>query len=246
MNQRGVTRPAAYVIVGVLLWIFVLKSGVHATLAGVALAFAIPMGGQKDDLHPEGHSLLHDMEHALHPWVAYAILPIFAFANAGVPLVGMSLDTLTNPLTLGIATALLWQTDGVFGASAPAIVLGLASRPANAGWTHLCGVALLCGVGFTMSLFISSPHSNRQRQLARLGIILGRLHRRCRLSASAVYGPSGSDRGCRERIPWCSMANHPRWLAPTQAGINRGSGRVNAAVVDVPGPVPCRYSRRRS
>lgn len=178
MNQRGVTRPAAYVIVGVLLWIFVLKSGVHATLAGVALAFAIPMGGQKDDLHPEGHSLLHDMEHALHPWVAYAILPIFAFANAGVPLVGMSLDTLTNPLTLGIATALfLGKQIGVFGASALTIVLGLASRPANAGWTHLYGVALLCGVGFTMSLFISSlafEHTGVDNvNLARLGIILG-------------------------------------------------------------------------
>lgn len=178
MNQRGVTRPAAYVIVGVLLWIFVLKSGVHATLAGVALAFAIPMGGQKDDLHPEGHSLLHDMEHALHPWVAYAILPIFAFANAGVPLVGMSPDTLTNPLTLGIATALfLGKQIGVFGASALTIVLGLASRPANAGWTHLYGVALLCGVGFTMSLFISSlafEHTGVDNvNLARLGIILG-------------------------------------------------------------------------
>lgn len=178
MNQRGVTRPAAYVIVGVLLWIFVLKSGVHATLAGVALAFAIPMGGQKDDLHPEGHSLLHDIEHALHPWVAYAILPIFAFANAGVPLVGMSLDTLTNPLTLGIATALFFGKQiGVFGASALTIVLGLASRPANAGWTHLYGVALLCGVGFTMSLFISSlafEHTGVDNvNLARLGIILG-------------------------------------------------------------------------
>lgn len=175
MNQMGVQRLAAYVIVGVLLWIFVLKSGVHATLAGVALAFAIPMDGDGGDGR---HSLLHHMEHALHPWVAYAILPVFAFANAGVPLQGMSLNTLVLPLPLGIATALfVGKQVGVFGLSWLAITLGLARRPAGTSWAHLYGVAILCGVGFTMSLFIASlafEHTGVDNvNLARLGILAG-------------------------------------------------------------------------
>lgn len=189
MNRRGVTRIAAYIVVGVALWVFVLKSGVHATLAGVALALAIPMTGRHDDhgdeseYHGEdseghGHSPLHHVEHALHPWVAYAILPIFAFANAGVPLAGMSLDTLTHPIPLGIAAGLfLGKQVGIFGTSWLAIRAGLAQRPPGVSWLQLYGVSILCGVGFTMSLFISSlafEHTGVDNvNLARLGILAG-------------------------------------------------------------------------
>lgn len=191
MNRRGVTRIAAYVVVGVALWVFVLKSGVHATLAGVALAFAIPMSGRHEDGHQEegrhdddhqsgehAHSPLHYMEHALHPWVAYAILPIFAFANAGVPLSGMSLDTLVDPITLGIAGGLIvGKQTGVFGVSWLAIRAGLAQRPSGVSWLQLYGVSILCGVGFTMSLFISTlafEHTGVDNvNVARLGILVG-------------------------------------------------------------------------
>lgn len=184
LNQRGVQRSAAYIIIGILLWIFVLKSGVHATLAGVALAFAIPIGvketdDDQDDDHGR-HSLLHQMEHGLHPWVAYVILPIFAFANAGVPLTGMSVDTLANSIPLGIIAGLfLGKQIGIFGSSWLAIRLGLAERPAGASWSQLYGVSLLGGVGFTMSLFISSlafEHTGEYNlNLARLGILIGSL-----------------------------------------------------------------------
>lgn len=190
MNRRGVTRIAAYVVVGVALWIFVLKSGVHATLAGVALAFAIPMAGRHEGSqaggqigehhadHARAHSPLHHVEHALHPWVAYAILPIFAFANAGVPLAGMSLNTLLDPIPLGIAAGLfLGKQIGVFGTSWLAIRAGLAQRPPGVSWLQLYGVSILCGVGFTMSLFISSlafEHTGVDNvNLARLGILAG-------------------------------------------------------------------------
>ena len=187
MNRRGVTRIAAYVVVGVALWVFVLKSGVHATLAGVALAFAIPMAGRDEhhDEHGDGHqngnhahSPLHHMEHALHPWVAYAILPIFAFANAGVPLAGMSLNTLTHPVPLGIAAGLfLGKQVGIFGISWLAIRAGLTQRPPGVSWRQLYGVSVLCGVGFTMSLFISSlafEHTGVDNvNLARIGILAG-------------------------------------------------------------------------
>jgi NhaA family Na+:H+ antiporter len=188
LNQRGVQRLGAYVLMGILLWIFVLKSGVHATLAGVALAFAIPIGARKaedddrdeDDDH-DNHSqrsLLHQMEYALHPWVAYAILPLFAFANAGVSLAGMSLGTLTSSIPLGIIAGLfLGKQIGIFGSSWLSIRLGLTERPAGVSWTQLYGVSVLGGVGFTMSLFISSlafEHTGEYSLgLARLGILIG-------------------------------------------------------------------------
>lgn len=186
MNLTGVTRIAAYVIVGVALWIFVLKSGVHATLAGVALAFAIPMRDPAVEDGAEGSSPLKHMEHALHPWVAYAILPLFAFANAGVPLQGLSLSTLLNPTPLGIAIGLFFGKQlGVFGASWLAIRLRLASLPAGVRWSQLYGAAILCGVGFTMSLFISTlafEHTSVDNvNLSRLGILGGSF-------ASAIYG----------------------------------------------------------
>ena len=150
-NRLKVENIAPYIWVGVFLWIFVLKSGVHATLAGVALAFLIPLKSKKD---PE-HSPLEHLEHALHPWVSYLVLPIFAFANAGIPLSGMGLSDLFQPVPLGIMLGLtVGKLIGVYGFSVAAIKMGVAQIPEKANLQHLFGVAALCGVGFTMSLFI--------------------------------------------------------------------------------------------
>jgi Na+:H+ antiporter, NhaA family len=151
LNASGVRRVAPYVLVGVFVWVCVLKSGVHATLAGVALAFAIPLRT------PHGESPLRRLEHMLHPWVTYAILPVFAFANAGVSLVGLALADLFQPVPLGIALGLfLGKQVGVLGATLAAVRLGWASLPAGASWGQFYGVALLTGIGFTMSLFIGT------------------------------------------------------------------------------------------
>jgi Na+:H+ antiporter, NhaA family len=153
LNLRGVTSLAAYVVVGVFLWIFVLKSGVHATLAGVALAFAVPMRSGRDDTK----SPLRHLEHSLHPWVAYAILPLFAFANAGVSLAGLTFANLLDPVPLGIALGLfVGKQVGVFTFAWIAVTLGIASLPGRVTWSQIYGAALLCGIGFTMSLFIGS------------------------------------------------------------------------------------------
>ncbi len=150
-NRLKIDNIAPYIWVGVFLWIFVLKSGVHATLAGVALAFLIPLKSKKD---PE-HSPLEHLEHALHPWVSYLVLPIFAFANAGIPLSGMGLSDLFQPVPLGIMLGLtVGKLVGVYGFSTAAIKMGIAQIPEKANRQHLFGVAALCGVGFTMSLFI--------------------------------------------------------------------------------------------
>lgn len=150
-NRLGIERIAPYLWVGTFLWIFVLKSGVHATLAGVALAFAIPLKSRRV---PE-HSPLEHLEHDLHPWVSYLILPVFAFANAGISLTGMSFGDLFHPVPLGIMLGLVvGKLTGVYGFSIIAIKLGFARMPDRARWPHLLGVAALCGIGFTMSLFI--------------------------------------------------------------------------------------------
>ncbi|MEL4178759.1 Na+/H+ antiporter NhaA [Roseateles sp. PN1] len=149
LNFSGVTRSDVYLAVGLLLWLCVLKSGVHATLAGVATAMFIPM----HDKH--GGSPLETLEHGLHPWVSYMILPMFAFANAGVSFAGMSPAALLQPLPMGIAMGLLvGKAVGVFGSSWLLIKFGAASRPSGASWTQFFGVCVLCGIGFTMSLFI--------------------------------------------------------------------------------------------
>jgi len=173
MNLMGVKRIAAYVIVGVVLWICVLKSGVHATLAGVALAFAIPLRTKEDEPCP-----LRELEHTLHPWVAFGIMPIFAFANSGVSLEGMSLFTLFEPIPVGVALGLfLGKQLGVFGFSKLCIKLGLAKMPEGASWLSLYGTSVLCGIGFTMSLFISTlafdPGATDEGISARLGILAG-------------------------------------------------------------------------
>ncbi|GAB6842961.1 Na+/H+ antiporter NhaA [Methylorubrum rhodinum] len=154
LNKAGVARLWPYLLFGIVLWFFVLKSGVHATVAGVLLAMTVPLrlsAGRPDD----PSSPLHVLEHAIHPWSAYLILPVFGFANAGVSLAGFEARMLLDPVTLGVALGLfLGKQVGVFGLVLVAVKLGLAQRPAHAGWAQVYAVALLCGVGFTMSLFI--------------------------------------------------------------------------------------------
>lgn len=148
LNRVGVKALAPYLILGVGLWILMHESGVHATLAGVVLALTIPMSGGD-------HSPLHKLEHALHKPVAFFIVPVFGFANAGVSLAGLSMETFTHPVTLGVAAGLfVGKQIGIFGSSWAAVKLKLASLPRDATWAQLYGVSLLCGVGFTMSLFI--------------------------------------------------------------------------------------------
>jgi NhaA family Na+:H+ antiporter len=154
LNRKGVNTYAPYMLVGIVMWVCVLKSGVHATLAGVALAMAIPL--RTDG--PAAASPLMRLEHALHPWVAFMIMPVFAFANAGIPLLGIRWQDLLQPLTLGIALGLfVGKQLGVFLAARLAVALGIADRPSGAGWSQVYGVALLSGVGFTMSLFVRLP-----------------------------------------------------------------------------------------
>ena len=152
INRRGITRIAPYLLIGLVLWVAVLKSGVHATLAGVVLAFFIPLKDKNT-----GGSPLMQLEHMLHPYVAFLILPLFAFANTGISFTGLSPQSLLHPVPLGIAAGLLiGKQVGVFGFTWLAIKLGLGKLPEGAGWMPLYGIAALCGIGFTMSLFISS------------------------------------------------------------------------------------------
>lgn len=152
MNRRGVAGIAPYLIAGLVLWAAVLKSGVHATLAGVLLALFIPLR-----TGTSGPSPLKQLEHDLHPTVAFAILPLFAFANTGISLAGLSLASLFAPVPLGIAAGLfLGKQLGVFGFAWLAVRFGWARLPTGVGWLEVYGIALLCGIGFTMSLFISS------------------------------------------------------------------------------------------
>ena len=149
LNRRGTHRVAPVLLLGVVLWVLVLKSGVHATLAGVVTAFLIPL---KDRF---GKSPLHALEHALVPYVTFLIVPAFAFANAGVVLQGLTLDHVLSPLALGIALGLiLGKQVGVFGATWLLVKAGWAGKPGGASWVQVYGIACLAGIGFTMSLFI--------------------------------------------------------------------------------------------
>ena len=153
MNRCGVLRLAPYILVGIVMWAGVLKSGVHATLAGVVLAMAIPLRAAEPGQEPP----LKRLEHALHPWVAFGVLPAFAFANAGVSLAGLSLDSFFEPLPLGIMLGLfLGKQLGVFGFVWIGVRLGLCQLPHGVTWPQIYGVALLSGIGFTMSLFIGT------------------------------------------------------------------------------------------
>jgi len=152
LNRRKVGSLAPYVLLGIYVWVCVLKSGVHATLAGVLVAAFIPLR-----LPGHDHAWTEDIEHGLHPWVAFGILPVFAFANAGVSLGGIGMDALVHPISLGIVAGLVvGKQIGVFGAIWLAVKLGLGRLPAAVRWGHIYGMASLCGVGFTMSLFIGS------------------------------------------------------------------------------------------
>jgi NhaA family Na+:H+ antiporter len=174
LNRFRVRNLTAYLLVGLFLWICVLKSGVHATLAGVVAAAFIPA----DRRSGEADAPLGILEDRLHPWVAYGIMPLFAFANAGVSLAGVTLDALLEPLPLGIALGLfVGKQAGVFLFSFAAVRLKLASLPQGVSWRQLYGVALLTGIGFTMSLFIgtlafSDPAAGVP---VRLGVLLGTL-----------------------------------------------------------------------
>ena len=170
LNLKGAHRVAPAVLLGVIMWFFVLKSGVHATLAGVITAFCIPL---KDKW---GKSPLHSLEHALTPYVLYLIIPIFAFANAGVVLQGMTFADLLAPLPLGIALGLvLGKQIGVFGITYVMVKGGMARMPHGANWMHIYGVACLAGIGFTMSLFIGSLSFSDASMMnqVRLGVLSG-------------------------------------------------------------------------
>jgi Na+:H+ antiporter, NhaA family len=169
MNVAGVKRLPAYLLPGALLWYFMLQSGVHATIAGVVLALTIPAG---DD-----HSPLHRLEHGLHKWVAFGIVPVFGFANAGVSLSGLSLEILAQPVTLGIAAGLfLGKQIGVFAATRLAVAAGITEPPREASWLQVYGVSILCGVGFTMSLFIgllAFPEEGAMTNAVKIGVLMG-------------------------------------------------------------------------
>lgn len=171
LNLGTIRRYAPYILLGVVLWVCVLKSGVHATLVGVALGFALPLAPG-----PSGRSLAKSAEHGLHSWVSFMVMPLFAFANAGAPLDGFGLDQLLAPLSLAIILGLfVGKQIGVFGFAYLAIRLGLAEAPASASRAQLYGVALLAGIGFTMSLFIGGlAFSDQESQtLVRVGVVSG-------------------------------------------------------------------------
>ena len=180
MNLRGIVRISPYLLVGLVMWAAVLESGVHATIAGVLLAFTIPLRTREPDNAP-----LRRLEHDLHAPVAYAILPLFAFANSGIDFGGMNLQMIAHPVPLGIAAGLfVGKQIGVFVTSALLIGSGLARMPEGVGWGALYGVSILCGIGFTMSLFVASlafPDGALPVD-ERIGIMLGSL-----LSAVAGY-----------------------------------------------------------
>ncbi len=172
LNRFKVMRIAPYILLAIALWICVLKSGVHATLAGVIAALTIPLKPKE----PGGHSPLRHLEHELHPWSSFLVLPVFAFANAGVSFEGLSLNAFVEPVKLGISAGLFFGKQiGVFGMIFLAVAVGLAGKPKGTTWAQLYGASLLCGIGFTMSLFIGSlafEHSDFDAPI-RLGVLTG-------------------------------------------------------------------------
>jgi len=173
LNRFRVSALCAYMVVGAILWASVLKSGVHATLAGVIIGFCIPLKGKK------GERPLHDFEHILAPWSSFVILPLFAFANAGVSFDGIDVSMISSPLLLAIACGLIiGKPVGVFGFSYISVKLGLAKLPDGIKFKQIFAVAVLCGIGFTMSMFLASlafdaDAGESVNTLSRLGILLG-------------------------------------------------------------------------
>ena len=171
LNRLGISKIAPYIIIGIVMWVCVLKSGVHATLAGVVLGFTIPMSSKDGSSSP-----LLNLEHALKPWVAFAIMPIFAFANAGISLAGLSFADLLQPLPLGIALGLfVGKQLGVFGFAWLAVKSNLCRLPKGSTFTHVYGIALLAGIGFTMSLFIGTLAFDdpEHARAVRIGVLSG-------------------------------------------------------------------------
>lgn len=172
MNRRGEDRIGLYMLIGLVLWVAVLKSGVHATLAGVIVGFMIPLNGKRYS------SPLKHLEHVLHPWSAYLILPLFAFANAGVSLDGIHLSDLLSPVPMGIILGLfIGKPLGIFTISWLAVKLGIAQLPSGVNFKQIFAVSILCGIGFTMSMFIASlafEHGGLDYgSYSRLGILVG-------------------------------------------------------------------------
>ena len=205
LNRFRVTQVAAYVFLGVVLWVAMLKSGVHATLAGVLIAFCVPLQG------PGGHSPLRELEHDLHAPVMYAILPIFAFANAGLSLGGVGIGDVLHPVTLGVVLGLfLGKPFGIMIFIGLGVLLRLVSLPKGVTWLQILGVAWACGIGFTMSLFIAGlafQHGGGEYFAGgRLGILIGSV-----ASALAAWlvlhwslgtgkEPAGADSDAEERL----------------------------------------------
>tara|TARA_Y100000389_G_scaffold44587_1_gene39298 strand:- start:2987 stop:4144 length:1158 start_codon:yes stop_codon:yes gene_type:complete len=174
LNKKGVTKIAPYMVIGLFLWVSVLKSGVHATLAGVVIALFIPLRVKNENSRSPAHSL----EHNLHPWVAYGILPVFAFANAGVSLQGLTLEMIFHPITIGIAFGLFFGKQiGVMLITFICVITRLCRLPKGVNWSQYYAMSLVTGIGFTMSLFIGTlAFDNIDNQIyVRLGVILGSL-----------------------------------------------------------------------
>ena len=170
VGRARVQSTIPYILLAILMWAFVLKSGVHATLAGVAAAMTVPLDAKSD------HGPLERMEHALHPWVAFLVIPIFGFANAGVTLFGLSPAALFEPLPLGIALGLLvGKQIGIFGFAFAAVKLKVASLPAGVSWAELHAMSLLAAIGFTMSLFIGNLAFADPAQIdaVKIGVLAG-------------------------------------------------------------------------
>lgn len=180
-NKQGYVRPLPYIILGFILWYCVLKSGLHATMAGVILAMTIPAKGKcgRKYVRPMQH-----WEHLLSNWVSFLIVPIFAFFNAGVDLRDVSINDLTHPVVLGVALGLvLGKQLGIFGAVFAMVKCGLVPMPTEANWKHVYGTAIVCGIGFTMSIFVSilAFEPGHAQEMAKGGVILGSL-------ISALFG----------------------------------------------------------
>ncbi len=178
LNRRGISHLLLYLLLGAALWHFVHEAGIHTTVAGMITGLMIPLQTR------DGRTPLPHLMHLLHPWVGFLILPLFAFVSAGVDLRGITPAAFTEPLTLGIAAGLFFGKQlGIFVATFLAVKLGLATRPAGTNWATLYGVAIIAGVGFTMSLFIGflAFHDATLHNAVKLGVIVGSL-------ASALWG----------------------------------------------------------
>ena len=174
LNRKGINKLSPYMAIGIILWVCILKSGLHATLAGVILAFFIPSKSNT----PQDKSPLYKLEHSLHMWVSFLILPIFALANAGVSLKGLSVEMFTEPIVLGIALGLFFGKQiGVFTITYISVILRVCTLPKDITWSQYYGLGLVAGIGFTMSLFIGGLafEDDHIQTLVRLGVISGSL-----------------------------------------------------------------------